>query len=204
MVEKIGGSVQNTASDGNMDVHFHPTESAAIIFCNEQLFFVKGNSPQESFELWKWHKIDDVKKVRDLKWNVSVNLKRFAFNKINLEIMCMKCLTSNSDHFETFTFIHQADGSQFALLALRGNKMTIYNYLKTTTHNEIGIHKQIDVIRRASDFAWNPFAVNQLAILNKVTRSVFTYINLREQVQLTQTRNFACCKYSLFYFLFCS
>lgn len=75
MEKKIGGS-ENIAV-GETHVDFHPTESAAIIVCNWKLFFVKESNPQESFELWKWQKIDDVENVDDLKWNVSVNPIRF-------------------------------------------------------------------------------------------------------------------------------
>ena len=87
VLTKFGGSVRNTASDGMTRVDFHPTEPAAIIFCNGQLFFVKGNNPQESFAFWKWRKICNVADVHDLKWNVSVNPKKFTFKEINLVIV---------------------------------------------------------------------------------------------------------------------
>lgn len=78
-------------------------------------------------------------------------------------------LTNNFDHFETLTSI-KADGSQFAILSW--SKMTIYNYLKTTTiNNEIGKHGEIGRgFDYCLEFAWNPFAVNQLAALDQVTR----------------------------------
>ena len=73
MMKNIVGSEE--IADGKTRIDFHPTELAAIIVCNRQLFFVKENNPQESFELWQWQKIGDVQDdVRDLQWNVSSRL----------------------------------------------------------------------------------------------------------------------------------
>ena len=71
MVDKFGGNVETVI--GDTFARFHPKESAAIIVCNEELIFVKENNSQDSFALWKWQKIDDVKSVDNIQWNVSVS-----------------------------------------------------------------------------------------------------------------------------------
>ena len=76
MVGEVGENEKSVGDIKTIVLRFHPTESAAIIVRNGDLFLAKENNPQESFALWKWQKIHDVTSVHNLQWNVSVKLKQ--------------------------------------------------------------------------------------------------------------------------------